>query len=82
MLNISQGRKTRGGFVYDLLANIWLLLGISSAFVFDSFPALHVTAAIIGVIAGIAAIVQYFGNQWEMFEIFKDKPADNLTLKA
>lgn len=50
---------------YNRIANILMLIGIGSAFLFDSGRVPHSVAGGIGIIAGVAAAVLYFCNKSE-----------------
>jgi hypothetical protein len=49
--------------VYDRLANIFMLVAVGSALLFNSASAWHWVVGAIGVVAGVAAVALYFTNQ-------------------
>jgi hypothetical protein len=51
------------GRIYNRIANVALLLGIASAFLYDSGKVPNWLAIAIGVVAGVIAVAVYFWNQ-------------------
>jgi hypothetical protein len=53
------------GRIYSWIANGALVLGIASAFLYDSAKVPHVLAVAAGIVAGMTAVALYFWNQQE-----------------
>lgn len=49
--------------LYDRLANVFMLIAVGSALLFDSAGAWHVADGAVGIAAGVSAAVLYFRNQ-------------------
>src|ERR1022692_3757387 len=48
---------------YDRLANVFMLVAIGSALLFDSKSPWHWVVGVLGIAAGVAAVALYFANQ-------------------
>jgi len=49
--------------VYDRLANVFMLVAVGSALLFNSASPWHWVVGAVGVVAGVAAVLLYFTNQ-------------------